>query len=476
MYDTGELLPVERIPPGSVLLCNGPPMIGKRNLVLRLLAQGLDQGEAAVIVSTDDSGSSIYGELETMAGRDLAGAGVGIIDASGSQPEDNEGYRVETVGSPTDLTGVGIELSNLLEGFAGGSGTRIGFLSLSTMLLYSEPERVLRFLHVFGRRIQESGAVAFVLVHGDGLEQETNRQIQSFVDGSIDVRGGDGGTEIRVRGLGTTTTDWQPLSTPERPATEPADPEPRATPVQSPTVESLASFVESVGADRPTLTLLNFTGTEQQLSTIENYFKRLHVAVRTSDTTLSTPSNTVLLHRGDDLLAASTVADLEAAIAIADDDIPEQGGARTTELLDAVEQTTFRATGEDKRFLIQVSHTIEMLATRTGRGRIHAGFQELSRLLDDRRARRIYDRLVDSGLDVHVYGTADTTVPEKDWTVHRADGGELTTTWFVGFTAAEAERTGALVAEEHDEGYDGFWSYRSDLAKQLDAYLLDRYG
>lgn len=55
MYSVGSLLPVEGIEPGSTLLVVGPPMTGKPDLVLQLLAQGFDTEEGAAVISTDAS-------------------------------------------------------------------------------------------------------------------------------------------------------------------------------------------------------------------------------------------------------------------------------------------------------------------------------------------------------------------------------------------------------------------------------------
>ena len=475
MYETGSLLPIDSIPDGSVVLCSGPPMVGKRNLVLALLAQGVERGETAVVVSTDDGHAAVQRDLTALVGDGTDGR-IGIVDAAGN-PDTDPPEFVRNVNSPTDLTGIGIEFSNLLGARATQSGTRIGVLSLSTLFLYSEPNRVLRFLHVLGQRVREINGVAFVVVHDEGLDPEVSSQIQAFVDASIDVRETDGVGQYRVRGLDTSATEWVDLpDVQDRLQQEAVDAStpPASNPEATPSLDSLRDLLLSVTASKPTLTLVNYTGDSQALDTIDTHFDRLNVAVRTTETELSTPTDVALLHRDEDLLASTSVPDLLAAIDITEDD-GLQKQAQTTALLDAIDKTTYGARGADKRFLVQVSHTIEMLATRTGRGRIHAGFQELSRLVDDPRARRIYERLAERGVDVHIYGVPDTDLPDTDWTVHPADEGELSTTWFVGFTAPGTDRAGVLVAEEHEDGYDSFWSYRQDLSEQLDEYLRASY-
>lgn len=473
MYVTGTALPSEGLPSGTVLLCAGPQMVGKRELVMRLLAQGIENGEATALLSTDRTASELYEELAGLTTVGLTASPLGVVEATGTPgSEPPSAGHVETVGSPTDLTGIGIGLSNLLERFRNideQGEVRVGLLSLSTMVLYSDPERVLRFLHVFGRRVRETDAIAFVVLDESAVDEETAGQITSFVDGAIDVRERDGTRAVRIRGLPEVDTEWIDCPREPQSAAPTRTAEPATT--ERPTVDSLAALCASVEADRPTLTVANFTGPAESLSAIEEYFKRVKVGVRTTELGLDSPSDVALLHRGSDLLAAASVPAVDAGIQIESE---ERHGQRT-ELLEAVDQTVFDASGADRQFLVQVSHTIETLAIRAGDGEIHAGFQELSRLWEDDRAREIYRRIAEADVDVHVYGVADVEVPEPDWTVHTVADGELTDTWFVGFTPSAGDRTGVLVAEEHEDGYYGFWSYRAERAEQLRQYLESAY-
>ena len=471
MYDTGGLLPVDSLPAG-VFLCTGPPMVGKRALLLRLLAHGIDSGEGCVVVSTDRTAAEIDDDLAGFRRDPSATVPLGYVDGSGNAEDGVAGVPTEMAGSPTDLTGIGMGLSRQLERMATAGevdGIRVGLLSLSTMLLYSDPERVLRYLHVFGQRTKEAGALALVLAHSESLDTEVAGQIRSFADGAIELREDEDGHRLRIKGLDGVDSGWgsvpDPRISPSGPAAVPD------RPPESPPVASLRALIDDVRADQPTLTVGNYTGDEATLDRIESHFRTLQVGVRTTDLGFASPTDVALLHRGDDLLATASVADVDAAITLGDEG--ELAGA-TAPLLVAVDQTTFDATGADRRFLVRTSHTSEALAARGGR--LHAGFQQLSRLWDDGRTRRNYERLVDSGVDVHVYGVADVDLPDRDWTVHTAEGGELERTWFVCYRSGEDAATeGILVAEEGADGYDGIWSYRSDLAAQLDAYLRTSY-
>jgi len=115
MYSVGSLLPIDGVDPGSTLLVVGPPMTGKRALAMELLAQGFDDGGVAV-VSTDASAAEIRSSLADYAGRPGAELPLGVVDCVGDS-HGTEGLEPldSRVSSPADLTGIGMELTTLLE-------------------------------------------------------------------------------------------------------------------------------------------------------------------------------------------------------------------------------------------------------------------------------------------------------------------------------------------------------------------------
>jgi hypothetical protein len=346
------------------------------------------------------------------------------------------------------------------------------------MSMYADPEQVVRFLHVFSNRISEIGRVGFVVAHSETVDDEQLNRFRSFVDGAVEIREGSGApTELRVVGLDTGSTDWVPV---EQSSSRDRHPEDR-TPTDRPSVEvapSLQAIADEVSEGGPTLTLLNADGSDSEtLSVIEGYFDRHNVDVRMATTDVDTPRSVALLHRGDDLLASETVTALRNAIEI------EVGDEvfttrRTNDLLSNLEGSVFGTGTTDKDLLVDVSHNIEMLAARTGRGKLHAGFQAFSRLVGDDQSLRIYRRLVDSDIDVHVYGAPDTDVPIDGLTLHAGETAEVTDSWFVVFDGAgDPTQKAALLSFEQaaPNTYRGFWTYDSDIVDRIDAYLTATY-
>lgn len=474
MYTVGSTLPIAGIDPGSTLLVVGPPMTGKRDLVTELLAHGLPEDGVAVI-STDESAGDIRESLAACGGG--GELPLGVIDCVGdSHGTEGQGPLDSRVSSPADLTGVGMKLTGLLEQlYADHAYTlRVGLVSLTTMSMYATPEQVVRFLHTVTSRITDADAVGFVVAHSDTVEKEHLRRLRSLVDGVVEVREAAEGSELRVRGLAGADTDWTPFERDRRP-TPPGERESYERAVDVPVADSLRSIFDDVRADAPTLTVCNYEGPEEELNVVRRYFDRQGVKVREATLDVDQPHSVALLHHGDDLLGSESVTTLRSAVDLAEEGVTER---RRSDLVTDLEQSVFGAAAADKGLLIDVSHSIELLANRNGTGRLHAGFQELSNLVDNEQAARIYERLSDSGVDVHVYGTPDAETTLPGVSVHPEDCEEIHDSWFVTYDGAgDPRRQATLLAIEHETGgkFKGFWTYDSDIVEQVDSYLTATY-
>ena len=90
-------------------------------------------------------------------------------------------------------------------------------------------------------------------------------------------------------------------------------------------------------------------------------------------------------------------------------DVPDLD-ATLVAALAGLDETTFTVSEKQKMLLIEISRHVESLAFRHGSGRLHSGFQSISRIDDERGTRRVYEDLAAAGVDVHAYG-ADTALP-----------------------------------------------------------------
>jgi hypothetical protein len=200
-----ENLPLEGVPRGTNLLLAGPTLGGTRELLLRMLL-GED---GVVIITADSSARKTLAEFERVGGtveRDRTR----VVSCTQEGGEDL-GPAVSSVGSPGDLTGIGIEYSGQYEQvYARGYDTvRTGIYTLTPLLVYSDDVRpVFRFINTVTSRIRTADGLGICAIDPSAHEEQVVNSIAQPFDGRIDVRERDGGFELRVKGLPDQPSEW----------------------------------------------------------------------------------------------------------------------------------------------------------------------------------------------------------------------------------------------------------------------------
>jgi KaiC/GvpD/RAD55 family RecA-like ATPase len=218
MYDFADVLDVEAsssVAPGSSVLVSGPAMTGKEGLVFDILADGVREGEGAVVVTTGDRAGSVIDTIESRAPT-VAGHQLGIIDCRGSNGSDTDGHSgayVHHVGSPSDLTGMGVGITSSFERIqdAGIDEGRFALASLSTMLTYADEQTVFKFCHVLSERLDGAEFLGFFTIDSGAHDERTLQIITQAFDGLIEIREAEGTREARVKGLRPDPSEWVEL-------------------------------------------------------------------------------------------------------------------------------------------------------------------------------------------------------------------------------------------------------------------------
>ncbi|WP_276300838.1 RAD55 family ATPase [Halorussus lipolyticus] len=209
-YEFDDDLPIEGVEPGTNLLVSGATMAGTRDLALRLVTAGNERDEGMVLVTTNKGGEKVLSECDRLCGgveRDR----FGIVDCVSKQHgRERFSERIETVSSPGDLTGIGIEFSGLYQTIHRASAERVraGLYSLSTLLMYSEFQTVSRFVHTVSGRIAATDGLGVFLIDPSTQDERVVSTMTQLCDGRIDVRERDGDRELRVRGLSGHSREW----------------------------------------------------------------------------------------------------------------------------------------------------------------------------------------------------------------------------------------------------------------------------
>ncbi len=114
----------------------------------------------------------------------------GIVSAGESDATvDDPNWAVRPVETPSDLTGVGIKLSELLSGMADtgdGESVVVCFNSVTTLLQYADLERAFRFLHVV-TRVKTAGGVGHYHVDPGAHDQQTLATLKGLFDAVVEA-------------------------------------------------------------------------------------------------------------------------------------------------------------------------------------------------------------------------------------------------------------------------------------------------
>ncbi|MDX1745535.1 MAG: hypothetical protein R3324_06325 [Halobacteriales archaeon] len=189
-------------------------MSGKYELLVSVLSAGIADGDGLLIVTTNRNSGAIIDDFEERAGS--APNNLYIVDAVSEQQGDRGSLppeRVRNVSSPGDLTGIGIAVSEHFQDLVAGDTdrTRLGFYSLSTLLMYADIEGVFRFLHVLTGRVTSIQGLGLFAIDPTTHDESTINTLKQLFDGMIEVRGAEGSREVRIVGVSDVEATWQPV-------------------------------------------------------------------------------------------------------------------------------------------------------------------------------------------------------------------------------------------------------------------------
>ena len=171
----------------NVLLA-APSMGGSREVCSRLLTGDLDQPNVLFVSYTRGPADCVDQWAGTGAAATLAGITVGDTAAE----LDREDVETASVSTPSDLTGLGIEIGRVLSAWEGP--TAVCFDSVTTMLQYVDFETAYEFLHTVTGQFHAADARAHFHIDPQAHETTTIDGITSLFDARVDA-----GEDLTVR-------------------------------------------------------------------------------------------------------------------------------------------------------------------------------------------------------------------------------------------------------------------------------------
>ena len=212
-YDLGEIVPVEgfaSVDPGTNVLISGGRMLGKERLALELLAVGSE--EEAIAVTPDTAGGRLRDSFESVAG---GLDRLRVVDCTGASSKGSfdDTDDMKYVASPGDLTGIGMGIVKCTRDMDESvDGLRMAVLSLSTLLRYSDPDRVFNFLHTVTGRVSAADYLGIATLDPDAHDPQDVNTLSSQFDVVVELREADEvGREVRVVGHHESPRTWRTL-------------------------------------------------------------------------------------------------------------------------------------------------------------------------------------------------------------------------------------------------------------------------
>jgi len=205
---------------GTNILILAPPMSYAEQLAYALTKPL--EGEYAIILSTNERAAEVVDSFK-QSGTDKRF--VGVIDAitKSSTPSIVDTQRLMFVSSPTDLTGIGIKFSNMIEtifqgefsdGEAGLFPPPIRFCvnSISTLLMYRKLEVLYQFLHVLTAKLKKIEGVGIYILNSESFDDKTLSLIKQLMNCVIEVKIEDNTSYLRIQGIRGVSSNWQKFS------------------------------------------------------------------------------------------------------------------------------------------------------------------------------------------------------------------------------------------------------------------------
>ncbi|MCX6688728.1 MAG: hypothetical protein NTZ39_03400 [Methanoregula sp.] len=201
---------------GTNILLLAPSMSSAEQLAYALIKPV--QGEYSIVLSTNERAAEVV-DFFKFAGSDKRF--VGVIDAitKSSTPSIVDTPRLMFVSSPTDLTGIGIKFSNMIESIFEGTFSegeaglfpppiRFCVNSISTLLMYRKLEVLYQFLHILTAKQRKIEGVAIYLLNNESFDERTLSLIKQLMTGLIEVKVDGNDNFFRVSGIKGVKAEW----------------------------------------------------------------------------------------------------------------------------------------------------------------------------------------------------------------------------------------------------------------------------
>jgi len=198
---------LEKIPQNSAVVVISPPLEGKEVLVSNSIKDDLKEKVPVLIISTDKSAEDFKNELvkEKIFFGDAESKGLlAFIDCYSMHVGEavKNTSSIKRVPGPLALNEISVALSDIEKEFFRKSPKHlIVFISLSTMLMYSNPQAIGRFVQVVIAKIKKAGGSVFFTLEEGMHTPDVIVMMEHMMDYIVFVKHENGKLFVKAKGL-----------------------------------------------------------------------------------------------------------------------------------------------------------------------------------------------------------------------------------------------------------------------------------
>jgi len=160
------------------------------DVCLELLSRTPPSATNVLAVTYTDTPEEWTDRWTAHAGVSPVRGGIVSIGQGGTDVSDPS-WAVKTVENPSDLTGIGIELSELLSGMATAAEddehVAVCFDGITSLLQYADLQRAFRFLHVVTGRVKTVGGTGHYHLDPEAHDSQTLATLKGLFDAVVEV-------------------------------------------------------------------------------------------------------------------------------------------------------------------------------------------------------------------------------------------------------------------------------------------------
>ena len=204
------------ISPGSNVLILAPSMSSGEKLGYAIMRP--QEGEFALVLTTVMRSVDL---LDFFSSEEFNRDAIGVIDSVTklSTPDVSDTTQVKYVSSPSDLTGIGIKFSSIVESIFNGEfppsdqalfppPIRFYIDSLTTLLMYRKLEVLYQFLHVMTSKLKKMEAIGIYILNNESFDERTLSLMKQLMNVVIEVKSEQHGDFLRIRGVPGASQEW----------------------------------------------------------------------------------------------------------------------------------------------------------------------------------------------------------------------------------------------------------------------------